>query len=138
MSDLLIDTNILIYLIDKNSRYFQATHKLIQGAQYHFFTTCKNISEFLAVVTRGPSPALSIEKALQVVKDFTKLFVILYPSHDSFLLFQKLVGLYKPTGLKVHDLEIISIALSYQITRVATLNYKDFSNIREIELIKIV
>lgn len=137
-NNLLLDTNILIYSIDENSRYFEPVRKLLTDLAYNFFTTNKNISEFLAVVTKGPSPSLSVESALQTVKDFTKIFSLLYPNHESFTIFQKMLGRYKPRGIKIHDFEIISIALAHDLRQVATIDYKDFSNIKEIELIKIV
>ena len=137
-NNLLLDTNILIYSIDENSHYIEPVRKLLINPDYNFFTTSKNISEFLAVVTEGPSPSLAVESALQAVKDFTRIFSLLYPTRESFVLFQKMLSRYKPRGIKIHDLEIVSIALAHDVTQVVTIDYKDFSNIKEIELIKIV
>jgi len=44
---------------------------------------------------------------------------------------------YKPHGLKIHDYEIISIALSNKIKNIATINKKDFERIEEIKLVQI-
>ena len=133
----LLDTNILIYSIDENSRYFQPVRKLLSDSRYNFLTTTKNISEFLAVVTKGVPPSLSIASALKTVSDFMRIMVLLYPSKRSFQIFRKMLKYYKPKGLKIHDFEIISIALAHDITQVVTIDYKDFSNIKEIELVKI-
>ena len=61
----------------------------------------------------------------------------MHPSEESNLIFIDLLKKYSPHGLKIHDYEIISIALSYKIKRIATVNKKDFSGIKEIELITI-
>ena len=48
-----------------------------------------------------------------------------------------LIKKYSPRGLKIHDFEIISVALSYKIKNIATVNKKDFSGIEEIELVSL-
>lgn len=59
---------------------------------------------------------------------------ILYPDAESFLIFKDLLEKYQPSGLRIHDYEILSIGLSNQITTIATFNEKDFSRVKEINL----
>jgi len=135
MSKILLDTNILIYSIDEDSKYFQSAQNLIlNNTSDELYTTSKNISEFLAVVTRMSQNSLNIEDALQITEDFSNLLTILYPSPLSFSKFQYLLIKYKPRGIKIHDFEIVSIALAHQIDFIATLNEKDFEFIKEIKL----
>ncbi len=110
---------------------------LLDDESNNLFTTSKNISEFLSVITRYPGKSISIKDALIVIKEFESIFTVLYPSEESNLIFIDLLKKYSPHGLKIHDYEIISIALSYKIKRIATVNKKDFSGIKEIELITI-
>jgi len=133
MSKLLIDTNVLIYSIDEGSKYFSSVQK-IYSEQFELFTTSKNISEFLSVITRLPKKSLALNEALQVVDDFFNVMTILYPSPESFSLFQNLLRKYKPVGLKIHDFEILSIGLANQITNIATIHEKDFTKVKEIDL----
>ena len=135
MNNILLDTNFLIYSIDEDSKYFHSTHKLLQNENTNFFITSKNISEFLSVITRYPNKSLSVEKALQIVEEFLNAFTLLYASENSFNHFLNLLKKYSPIGLKIHDYEIVSIALSHSIDKIATFNQKDFSEIEEIELI---
>ena len=96
------------------------------------YTTSKNLSEFLAVTTRFQDNSISINEALIVVKDFQSILSILYPSLKSFHIFNHLLGKYKPTGLKIHDFEILSIGLANDVSTIATFNVKDIKDVEEI------
>jgi predicted nucleic acid-binding protein len=137
MNNVLLDTNILLYAIDEESKYFKSVQRLLSSDTINFFTTSKNISEFLSVITRIPNSSISIEKALYILNDFQNSFKVLYPSEESNIIFIDLLKKYKPHGLKIHDYEIISIALSNKIKNVATFNKKDFERIEEIKLVSI-
>ena len=137
MNNILIDTNLLIYAIDEDSKYYNSVHTILDDLSNNLFTTSKNISEFLSVITRYPGKSISIKDALIVIKEFESIFTVLYPSKKSNLIFIDLLKKYSPHGLKIHDYEIISIALSHNIKCIATVNKKDFSGIKEIELVTI-
>ena len=107
-------------------------------SNFELFTTSKNLIEFLTVVTIGKEIPLSIEKAMSVVKDFTRVFTILYPTKGSFAIFEELLEKYRPTGLKIHDYEIISIGLVNGINQIATFNSKDFEDIEEVNIEKFI
>jgi len=124
--------NVLIYSIDKDSKFFNKAQGLF-SRDFELFTTSKNLSEFLSVTTRIPNP-LSLKDALLVVDDFTKVMTILYPDAESFLIFRDLLKKYKPTGLRIHDYEILSISIANQVDTVATFNKKDFDVVKEIKL----
>jgi len=62
----------------------------------------------------------------------------LYPAEKSNSIFLELLKKYTPHGLKIHDYEIISIALSHKIKSIATVNKKDFEDIEEIKLVSIL
>ncbi len=137
MNNVLLDINILLYAIDEESKYFKSVQKFLSLNTNNFFTISKNISEFLSVVTRLPHSSISIEKALFILNDFQNSFDILYPTEESNIIFLDLLKKYKPHGLRIHDHEIISIALANNITSIATINKKDFEHIEEIKLVSI-
>lgn len=137
MGKILVDTNILVYAIDEDSRFYSESRKLLLDSNFDLFTTSKNLSEFLAVVTRNRDISLSIESAIAVIKDFSGIFTVLYPTVSSFGIFEELLQKYKPTGLKIHDFEIVSIGLANGIHQIATTNSKDFEGIEEINIEKI-
>ena len=134
MNKLLVDTNLLVYTIDEDSIYFKEAQKILLDRSNDLYTTSKNLTEFLVVVTKIPQKSLSIREALDLVRDFTNFITILYPTPSSNVLFQEMIEKYNTTGLKIHDYEIASIALNHQINRIATFNKKDFLKIKEIEL----
>ena len=134
MNKVLLDTNVLVYSIDEESRYFGKAQAVLLNTSIEKYTTSKNLSEFLTVITRFPEKSLSIEDALLVINDFQSLTTILYPTDQSFSIFLNLMRKYKPHGLQIHDIEIISIGLANQIRHIATLNIKDFIVVEEIDI----
>ena len=134
MNDLLIDTNVLIYAIDEDSLYFSQSQRIICHPNVSLYTTSKNISEFLAVMTRGTENALSIYDALNAVGDFDNFLNILYPTKDTYRYLMRLLRKYNPVGLKIHDFEIASIGIANGIDQIVTFNQKDFNQIEELYL----
>ncbi|MCF6269696.1 MAG: type II toxin-antitoxin system VapC family toxin [Melioribacteraceae bacterium] len=135
MNKVLLDTNLLIYAIDEDSKYFDLVQELINDDTLKLFTTSKNLSEFLSVVTRIPKSSLSIEEAVLIIEEFQNTFTILYPTEESYSILIDLLNKHSPSGLKIHDYEIASIAISNKIKNVATFNKKDFESIEEIKLV---
>ncbi|KAF0146805.1 MAG: hypothetical protein FD143_3239, partial [Ignavibacteria bacterium] len=82
MNNVLLDTNILLYAIDEESKYYKSVHRLLNTDTINFFTTSKNISEFLSVITRIPNSSISVEKALFILNDFQNSLRILYPTEE--------------------------------------------------------
>lgn len=96
----------------------------------------KNLTEFLTVITRYPKSSLPIQKAIGIIHDFTDIMTILYPTNHSYQIFINLLNKYKPSGLKIHDFEIISIGLAHHILDIATINIKDFKDVSEMNIFK--
>src|SRR5690606_40325078 len=59
MTDLLIDTNILIYAYDRESAFHDSSRTLIENPDFNLFVTTKNISEFFAVCSKLKIPLSS-------------------------------------------------------------------------------
>jgi predicted nucleic acid-binding protein len=135
MNELLVDTNVLIYGIDEDSKFFGQSRQILDNSNYQLVTTSKNLVEFLTVVTRSSGYGLSTEKALDILDEIIQKIQIIYPSQDSLAILLELTKRYQPTGLKIHDFEIISIGLASGIYDVATFNEKDFRAVNEISLI---
>ena len=136
-SSILIDTNILIYAIDADSRFHNSALKLLFDPTLKLFTTSKNLSEFLVVLTRNKEIELSTAECFELLNSLLTDINILYPNPTTFKIFQNLISKYNPRGLWIHDVEIASIGLAYGISTIATNNIADFKRIAEIEVIKI-
>jgi len=132
MNRLLVDTNVLIYAIDEDSVYFKKSRKIFFDENVSLFTTSKNISEFLTVITRHPENGLTLYEAMKVIYEYSRFIQILYPTEITYRIFLKLLETYQPIGLKIHDFEIVSIGLANGINRIATFNQKDFKEIKDI------
>ncbi len=74
MANVLVDTNILLYAIDEDSKNFSDVEKILNDSTINLFTTSKNISEFLSVITRIPKNAFPINEALQIIEEFNSIF----------------------------------------------------------------
>lgn len=137
MSKLLVDTNILVYGIDQDSKFFSKAREVLESRDNQLITTSKNLSEFLAVVTRSSGYDLKTDLALDILEEIIAGITIYYPSQESLAIFLELVSRYKPSGLKIHDFEIISIGLANGIHDIATFNTDDFKSVKEISLFDI-
>lgn len=131
MNKIGIDTNVFIYALDANSIYHQKCANLLEDNAKSLFTTSKTLSEYIAVCTK-----LGVEHSImynfyQEIKQNT---TVLFPSSTSLVLFEQLVQTYKPQKNRVYDIEIVSIFLAEGISEIASLNYDDFKNIKEITL----
>ncbi|SHG44566.1 Predicted nucleic acid-binding protein, contains PIN domain [Fodinibius roseus] len=137
MSKLLVDTNVLVYGIDQDSQFYSKARDVIENTKNQLFTTSKNLSEFLAVVTRSSGYDLEPDLALEILEEIIAGVTILYPNHESLAIFLELIGRYSPTGLRVHDFEMISIGLAHEVDEFATFNIRDFEPIKEVSLLKL-
>ncbi|HQB82648.1 MAG TPA: PIN domain-containing protein [Candidatus Rifleibacterium sp.] len=126
MSKILIDTNVMVYSIDQESRYFSASNRLI-NSENNIYISSKSLAEFFAVVTRAPVISISAKEALEIVEWFTASFQIVFPDYRSLDVLLKLLKKHQPKGLKIHDFEILSIGIAQQIDELATFNAKDFA-----------
>ncbi len=133
----LVDTNILIYAIDADSQFHERALKFLSNDTLRFFTTSKNISEFLVVLTRNEEIDLSSAECLEILNSLLANVTILYPNPMTFNVFQDLVRKYNPRGLWIHDIEIASIGIGYGVLTIATNNVADFGRISEVEVLQI-
>ena len=136
-SSILVDTNILIYAIDADSKFHNSFIKFLSATEISFFTTIKNISEFLVVLTRKAGIDIPVTTCLQILDSLLSNIDILYPDPMTLKTFYDLINKYKPRGLWIHDIEIVSIAISHGISKIVTNNIDDFKRIEEIEIVRI-
>jgi len=125
MTKVLIDTNIFIYDLDKNSKFHSEANKLL-NSENELYTTSKNVSEFICVCTKLSIDYNIIEK---YIEDIFSNLTILYPTPYSLEIFLELTKKNKPNGNRVYDIEIASIMIDNQILNIATFNMKDFEMI---------
>ena len=64
---ILVDTNVLIYAVDADSRFHEQAIKFLSDSALKLFTTSKNISESLVVLTRNSEIELSSSECLDIL-----------------------------------------------------------------------
>jgi predicted nucleic acid-binding protein len=134
MSRVLVDTNILIYSKDIKSLYHPFANGIF-NSEDELFVTNKNLSEYYSVVTKGDHPLLTPIEAMHDLEEFGSICQVIYPNESSQQKLFFLIEKYKPKGLKIHDFEIVSIALAQGINKLVTLNKNDFREIDGLEII---
>ncbi len=90
-SSLLVDTNILIYAIDADSKFHEKAQELLLNPEYELYTTSKNITEFLVVLTRTKSVRLDVIVILKILRNILSNFIVLYPSKETSRKFEELL-----------------------------------------------
>lgn len=134
-SNVLLDTNILVYAIQPTSEFHARSQAFLRNPTYEFWTTSKNLVEFFAVVTKGEVPILTYQEAMQAIKVYPKRFLILYPTPGSIHQWQTLLATQPTKGLRVHDAETAAIGLANGVSTVATFNTDDFKGFGEVTLL---
>ncbi|MDX2001733.1 MAG: type II toxin-antitoxin system VapC family toxin [Chitinophagales bacterium] len=132
MTKVLLDTNIFIYALDKNSAYFERSMAILSNSNFQLFTTSKNIAEYFAVTTKLRIPPKQI---WDFYKEIKRNVEILYPTDESLKKLERLIKKYQPKGNQVYDMDVIATALSSGIKRFATFNQNDLQQVNGIALV---
>lgn len=135
MTEILIDTNVLVYAFDlaepqKHSRGVEVLHELELSNKGCLSVQC--LSEFISATTRGASPMLKIGEALQQAEDLIEAFPV-------FLLTPTIV-LEAIRGVRDHkfsfyDAQIWACA---RLNQIPVIFSEDFSDRRTIEGVRFV
>lgn len=130
-----IDTNVFIYALDQDSSYHLWARRYINDENIVRVTAAKNLTELVAVLTKGGSYSLSHREVLDIVRTISSSCLIYHSDSVTFNIFVDLVEKFKPIGVRAHDFEIASIALGNGVTDFVTANRRDFVKIRELNLV---
>ncbi len=134
MINLLVDTNVWIYSLDKMSIHYQIAETILSKTNHSLFITSKNISELFAVTSKKK---IDFKLFFDSYKKIKTVSNILFPSQESLSIFEYLIQKYEPIGNQVFDIEIVSIMLANDISHIATFNKKDFSHVTEIKILEL-
>lgn len=132
---ILVDTNVLVYAKDQPSSMHGKAIHFLDNYEGKLYTTSKNLTEYLVATTRGDRPISPLHEALEDIEDFMNLFSVIYPDHSSYQKLLNLLANHQHRGKKIHDYEIAAIALTNNISQIATFNEKDFTGIASIQVV---
>jgi len=134
----LVDTNVLLRLVQKNSPMHPYARKAIIMLRRQGVSLCivpQNLIEFWAVATRPISNnglGLSIDEASQAIDKIKRIFV-LYPDTPRILTeWENIVIKHQVKGKQVHDARLVAAMVTHKIRHLLTFNIDDFKRFSEI------
>lgn len=135
-----IDTNVLIYFLNSESKFHKSARDLfdkLQTGKIMGVISWQNLSELYAVITdvkRFPKYVTSIE-GVEIMDMFLKHdnIKIVLPNNDTKKVFFNLISKTKPKNQQIHDVFLAATLLSNDVTTLITENAKDFAGIRGLE-----
>lgn len=133
---MIIDSNILVYSIDKNSEKHRKAQKFLKENLGNLEISHQNIFETLRVIThpRLPIP-MNLDNAIKAVEHILEVCTIVSPNWRTPRLAMELIKKYKLSSDMVFDAYLIATALGNGINTIATDNTKDFKKIIEVKII---
>lgn len=134
----LVDTNILLRLVQKNSPLHTDTQRaifMLKKQDELLYIIPQNIIEFWAVATRPINSnglGLSIAQAVQETEKIKKIFILYLDTSAIFCEWESLIVKYQVMGKQVHDARLVAAMIEYKITHLLTFNVDDFKRFSEI------
>jgi predicted nucleic acid-binding protein len=122
----LVDTNILLRLVQKNSPMHLDTQRAILKLKKQGEFLCiipQNIIEFWAVATRPLDKnglGLSITQAEEESEKLKKIFILELDTPQIFTKWESLVIKYQVMGKQVHDARLAAAMVVHNITHLLT------------------
>ena len=133
---ILIDSNIIIYAINRTSPKHSSAQKFLQDNIANLAVSQQNILESLRVLThRKFEYPMETEAALEAVSAISDNSKVIGPSKVTEYIFMDLLKKYGASGDKIFDIYLVSTALSSGVNIIATDNIKDFAHISEVKTI---
>jgi predicted nucleic acid-binding protein len=137
----LVDTNILLRLVQKNSPMHLDTQRAILTLKKQGEFLCiipQNIIEFWAVATRYLDKnglGLSITQAEEESEKLKKIFILELDTPQIFTEWESLVIIYQVMGKQVHDARLAAAMVAHNITHLLTFNVEDFKRFSDIVVV---
>lgn len=142
MPQYLLDTNILLRSRDPNSPSYQLVSNcvdLLVSRGDSCVITAQVLVEFWVVATRpipvnglGWTPEETRAKTAQLLSQFA----LLPETDDIFTTWLDLVTTYRVMGKRTHDLRLIAVMLTHNVTHLLTLNPRDFPTVPNLTIVQ--
>lgn len=132
---MLIDSNILVYAINRRSPKHKAAQIFLQNNIRHLEVAHQNILEALRVLTHPKFPySMTIHHALKAIDNILKSCRVICPTEKTHYITLLLIKKNKLVSDQIFDAYLAATALSNGITTIATDNTRDFKKFKEIKL----
>ena len=138
----LVDTNVLVYRADTDSKFHSASIDLIQRGHAGEISLClapQNLTEFFAILTsprRVANPLTPIE-AWREIEKYHRSMTIRKIHQNKRLIptLSSLISKYPVKGQEIFDLQLVATMLINDVTRIYTFNDKHFAKYSEIKVV---
>lgn len=133
---MLIDSNILVYAINRRSPKHKAAKIFLQNNIGHMEVAHQNIFEALRVLTHPKFPSsMEIHDALKAIENILKACRVICPEEKTHYITLLLIKKNQLVSDQIFDTYLVATALSKKITTIATDNTRDFKKFKEITII---
>lgn len=133
---MLIDSNILVYAINRRSPKHKAAQIFLQNNIVHLEVAHQNILETLRVLTHPKFPSsMKINRALKAIENILKACRVICPTEKTHYITLLLIKKNKLVSDQIFDTYLVATAISNGISTIATDNIRDFKKFKEINLI---
>lgn len=133
-----LDTNILVYLSNKDCSFHQETVKTFKkiAGKYDLWISRQILREYAVIMTRSDilEKPLSSEEVTTDIEKWQSIFQIADETEDVTKTLLNLIKTYDIKGKKIHDANIIATMLVNGIDLLYSFNSDDFTRFEEIKL----
>lgn len=142
MTRYLLDTNILLRLSDAassdQSLMFSAIAQILTQSQ-ECCITAQVLIELWVVATRPRNVnglGWTIEQTDTAIAQLSLQFALLPETEAIYPTWRNLVNTHRIKGKRTHDLRLIAVMLTHNVTHLLTLNPRDFPSLAEIKIVQ--
>lgn len=136
-----VDTNILVYLSDKDDAFHQIAKNNFEDItkKYEIWISRQILREYAVVVSRKEfvEKPLTSEEIIDDIKKWEKSFYVIDETQRITKNLKKLILKYNLKGKRIHDANIVASMMEFSIPLLFTINKKDFQAFKEIKVMEI-
>lgn len=135
-----IDTNILVYLANKDSDFHKDITKRFENLaeKYELWISRQVLREYAVVMTRPGVLEIPLTKQ-ELISDIHRFISFFRMANENETVTDNLIQLieqYSISGKRIHDANIVATMMACSTEKLFTKNTKDFVAFKEVELLK--
>ena len=132
----LVDTNILIYALNKTSSLYTKSRKILetQNPEAYFIIAQQNLVELTSVLTKQYK--VSLKEAVNTARAFSEHFEVITPMRDTWEMFTHMAE-RQNKQIAPFDIFLAATMLSNGVERIITANSEDFKNLGLREIVNL-
>ncbi len=127
-NNILLDSNILIYMLNPNCEQYTSAATFVDLNQHRLLVAQQSLAEYLRIALHPSHPIkLTVEQMDQnVSKWISAAQQVICPNPDTLDVFMRLIKKHQISGRTIFDTYLTATALTNGVSNLATFNAKDF------------